>query len=190
MKRRILSILLTICMLMSMCPTGAWAADAVEFDGGSGTSASPYEISRAEQLAYFAELVNGGQTSLCATLTADIDLSSVCGVGIGNWTPIGTYTSGSDSKPFTGAFDGGGCIVSGLYFSGGSSYRGLFGYVGSGGTVQNLTVEGDFTGGNYSGGVVGYNNGGTVQNCTYNATVDGAAAESAAWWARTAAMEP
>ena len=87
MKRRMLSIILTLAMVLSLLPVTAAAEGG--FGGGSGTPEEPYLISTAEQLREFAEQVNDeGRTTLCATLTADIDLSEICGEGTGDWTPI------------------------------------------------------------------------------------------------------
>lgn len=40
---------------------------------GGGTITNPYKIGNYAQLLEFATLVNGGQTSICAELTADIE---------------------------------------------------------------------------------------------------------------------
>ncbi len=135
---------------------------------GSGTKGDPYKIATAEELWDFAKLVNGGETdaNTRAELTDDIDLSEICGENIGgqsvSWTPIGN----SSSNPYSGTFDGNGKTISGLYINSSSdNYQGLFGYVGSSGKVQNLSVSGSVSGGMYVGGVVGYNNSGTVENC-------------------------
>jgi methionine-rich copper-binding protein CopC len=63
----------------------------------------------------------------------DIDLS-----GFGNWDPIGW--DGFSSEPFTGHFDGKGHTISGLTVSVPGD-AGLFGIIGSGGTVQNLVLS-------------------------------------------------
>lgn len=68
MKRRMLSIILTLAMVLSLLPSVTLTASAA-FDGGDGTSGNPYMISTAEQLQEFAGLVNDGETTLCATLT-------------------------------------------------------------------------------------------------------------------------
>ena len=125
-----------------------------------------YYISTAEQLKEFAEKVNGGETTANAILTADIDLSSVCGEALDDgtsWIPIGSI-----SNKYTGTFDGNGKTISGLYINSKATDQGLFGFVGSEGTVQNLTVSGSVSGGSYVGGVVGYNNGGTVTGCIFS----------------------
>ena len=146
---------------------------------GLGTEASPYEISTADQLENFRDIVNGasGNPAAWAELTDDIDLSEICSEEEGDsWTPIGT----SSSKPYSGTFDGNGHTISGLYIkntSSDSDYQGLFGYLGTSGdnkgTVQNLTVSGSVSGNNYVGGVVGYNDGGIVTGCTFSGSGSG-----------------
>ena len=128
-----------------------------------------YYISSAEELKEFADKVNddsGKHTDIDAELTADIDLSEICGENIGgqsvSWTPIGT-----SSQQYRGTFDGNGKTISGLYINDSSANdQGLFGYVGSSGKVQNLSVSGTVSGSDHVGGVVGSNSG-TVENC-YN----------------------
>ena len=138
------------------------------WEGGDGSPESPYEISTATQLKNFATAVNGkdGNPDAHAKLMNNIDLSSVRGES-NSWTPIG-----SDSRPYTGTFDGAGHTISGLYIGSAADDQGLFGYVGTGGTVQNLSVSGSVSGNNYVGGVVGQNRG-TFENCDFTGTVTG-----------------
>ncbi len=141
-------------------------------EGGLGTDKSPYEISTADQLENFRDLVNDendqtADTNAHAKLMNNIDLSSVCSAKEGSWTPIGN----SIGKSYEGTFNGAGHTISGLYIkntSNDTDYQGLFGFVGSEGTVQNLTVDGTVSGSWSVGGVVGYNNGGTVTGCTFS----------------------
>ena len=113
----------------------------------------------------FADKVNNqGQTSAWAVLTADIDLSEICSEEEGvSWTPIG-----NSSQQYSGTFDGANYTISGLYIDSSDNDQGLFGYVGSSGKIENLTVSGSVSGGWYVGGVVGYNNGGTVTGCIFS----------------------
>ena len=116
-----------------------------------------YQIATFDNLLWFADAVNKGNTTISAKLTADIVLNanllgennanvnedgsfniSKYGSEPKSWTPIGT-----DEKPFIGTFDGNGKTVSGLYFNG--EY--------------------------YVGGVVGYNDNGTVSNGFFNTEV-------------------
>ena len=179
--RSILSVLLAVLLLVTSVPlTPAFAGDggAVSpqsesaegpFAGGTGTKDNPYKIATADDLLEFADKVNddsGNYTDIDAELTADIDLSEICGENIGgqsvSWTPIGSI-----SRPYSGTFNGAGHTISGLYIKSSDNDQGLFGRV-NGGTVQNLTVSGSVSGGWYVGGVVGYNNSGTVTGCTFS----------------------
>ena len=141
---------------------------------GSGTETDPYQISTAEGLKLFRDIVNGsnGQTpnrGACAVLTANIDLNNE------PWTPIGPSESGS----YTGTFDGKGHTIKNLNVSSSETYVGLFGYIGyraisntpvvvQRGAVRNLTVVGKVTGTGKSvhvGGIAGWVYDGLVANC-------------------------
>ncbi len=82
------------------------------------------------------------------------------------WTPIGTSTN-----QFRGTFDGGGHTISGLYTDMTASYQGLFGYIGPGGAVKNITVSGVVTGVQYVGGIAGFVNGGAIENAVNRAVI-------------------
>ncbi|MHC4125852.1 MAG: GLUG motif-containing protein, partial [Planctomycetota bacterium] len=80
---------------------------------------------------------------------------------------------------FTGVFNGAGFKVTNLTIDtagAGNNYLGMFGYIGSGGRVNNLTAEDvNITGGNgsrYLGGLVGANDG-TIRNCYAIGSVTG-----------------
>ena len=144
---------------------------------GSGTKTDPYQISTAEGLKLFRDIVNGsnGQTpnrGACAVLTANIDLNNE------PWTPIGPSESGS----YTGTFDGKGHTIKNLNVSSSETYVGLFGYIGrraisntpvvvQRGAVRNLTVVGKVTGTGQTGksvhvgGIAGCVDDGLVANC-------------------------
>ena len=123
MKRRMLSLLLVMVMVLGMLPTIAFAAPI--------ESSGVYQIGTAEDLLWFAQEVNGGNTGISGVLTADIDMSAVA-----NWPGIGTATN-----MFAGSFDGQGHTVT---FT--DADWGLFGYVmGTDGnliTIQNVTTVG------------------------------------------------
>ncbi len=109
---------------------------------GSGTESDPYIIPDLEMLAFYRDMINAGSdskyNSVHYKLTADIDL----GGEENPWTPIGS----NKDHAFTGTFDGDGHTISGLYINNGDSvYAGLFGYVGRGGMIKGLTVEGKIT---------------------------------------------
>lgn len=139
---------------------------------GSGSAEDPYLIADASQLRWFAAQVNdNGKSAICAQLTADIDLKDA------EWTPIGKSTS----YAYKGTFDGNDHEIKNLYVTGTTSNcYGLFGVLGAGGTIRNLTVSGSVeitgSGNNYYGigGIVGQLGGaGTIENCTNRAAVSG-----------------
>lgn len=115
---------------------GAWAQ--TQPSGGDGSSESPFLINTAEELKWYASYVNGESgdnvvhTTACAQLVNNIDLSTVCGEGIGNWTPIAKYGiyQYNGEYHFDGVFDGNGHTISNLYINDqNGSNLGLFGYV-------------------------------------------------------------
>ncbi len=127
-----------------------------------GTANNPYKIFTATQLKNFATAVNtGSEQSAHAKLMNNIDLN---GSATNQWTPIGN----SEENAYTGTFNGDGHTISGLYINSSTAgYQGLFGRV-NGGTVKDLTVSGNVSGGMCVGGVVGYNNTGTVTGCIFS----------------------
>lgn len=120
-----------------------------------------FTLTNAAELFGLAQLVNGGTNFANKTvkLGEDIDLIGYI------WTPIGI-----GNYSFKGVFDGGNHTITGMSVHAAGIYcAGLFGYV-SGGTVQNLRVEGSvkYTGGTfgYVGGIVGCcDSSGKVTNC-------------------------
>ena len=145
---------------------------------GLGTAAYPYQISTADQLKLFRDIVNGTgdqaqNRGAYAVLTANIDLNNE------PWTPIGNYTEGNQIY-YEGTFDGGGYTISGLNVTGKFRCASLFGAV-KGGTIKNLTVAGNVSH-NYSstgldchvGGIVGSAlDAATIENCSNNCSVTG-----------------
>ncbi|MHB8370295.1 MAG: two-partner secretion domain-containing protein [Leptospirales bacterium] len=85
---------------------------------------------------------------------------------------------GSGSTPFTGTFNGGGNVLSNLTINDSSNaHVGLFGSVGSGGTVENLTLANanilsTSTGTVFAGGIAGANSG-TISGVSVTGTVEG-----------------
>ncbi|MFR9602694.1 MAG: fimbrillin family protein [Rikenellaceae bacterium] len=122
-----------------------------------------YNVYTAAGLFEFASMVNSGDTSFDCTLMGDVDLEGV------EWTPIGDYYN----HQYSGTFDGGGYLVSGLSITG-SSCIGLFGCIDSSAEVSNIGVSGSVSGESEFGGVVGLNFG-TLTNCYNMASVSGEA---------------
>jgi len=138
-----------LCMafaMMAWLPPQLWAQ--TQPSGGDGSSESPFLITTAEELKWYANYVNGESgdnvvhSTACAQLVKDIDLSTVCGEGKGNWTPIakdGIYGRLSSNK-FDGVFDGNGHTISNLYINDeNGSKLGLFGYIYP--TMQKTSVK-------------------------------------------------
>ena len=125
-----------------------------------------YTVTTADGLKNVAKLVNEeGKTDINITLDTDLTLT-------GEWTPIGT-----ESQPYTGTFNGKDKTITGLTVNQeGTNYVGLIGYLGSGGKVQNVVLEGvQITSDNssgYAGGVAG-DSWGTIENCSVSGSVSG-----------------
>ncbi|MGN1338927.1 MAG: hypothetical protein ACI4WS_01410, partial [Oscillospiraceae bacterium] len=129
-----------------------------------------FVITTPNELYGFACYVNGTQItndkhpSASAILAADITVneSVLTEVSNGNtfnlvpWAPIGDTI-----YPFNGSFDGNGHTIKGLYTESGSADNiGLFGVIGSTGSVSNVgVVESYFNGSDYVGSIAGKNYG-------------------------------
>ncbi|KAB7514735.1 PKD domain-containing protein [Halosegnis rubeus] len=103
-------------------------------------------------------------------LTDNIDAS-----GTSNWNGgDGFAPIGDSGTKFTGTFDGNGHTITGLYVDrSGSDDVGLFGYAGSGTTVENVGLESvDVTGANSVGALVGTTEG-TVRESHATGPVSG-----------------
>ena len=185
--KKLFVLVFAIALCLGVLCVGASAdySGAPETPDGTGTVNDPYEISSAENLYWFAGLVNGTltdgtaqNTAAHAKLTNNITINTgvLAAIASGStptytWTPIGT----DYNKAYTGTFDGNDKTISGLYYSGSGNHVGLFGYVGSGGRVQNVNVADSYIGNNYrygcTGGVCGQNYSGTITNCSFAGSV-------------------
>ena len=190
MKKKLLSLLLALCLVMALVPMTAFAEDAqninvwdgstaAAFAGGTGTAEDPYQIANGAQLAYLASSVNSGETyeQKNFVLTANIDLNGL------PWTPIANSFSdallgGSDYRIFAGNFDGNGYTISNVSIGSEAApleadVFGLFG--ATEGKISNLNLDtvsihgvakiasiGAVVG--FAGGLVGYS-GGSIENC-------------------------
>ena len=191
MKKKILSLLVTMGLAASLVPvsvfadgTEVWDGSVAEsFAGGKGTKDDPYQIATGSQLAYFAERVNAEEygekyAGTYFELTEDIDL------GGKKWTPIGETVAdlimgGHEYFVFSGNFDGKGYTIKNLTIGTETSpysgdVCGLFG--ATSGTIEDVVLENvsiNYVGGNHSSGygfrmggaLVGYSMGDIV-NCT------------------------
>ena len=135
---------------------------------GDGTEQSPYQITNAEELKWFRDTVNSGTTDIHARLLHDIDLKNV------SWEPIGTQ-----EHPYTGTFDGNAYTIKNFRLGDYTkpdeiSKKGLFGRIGTGGTIQDLVVKVDHMGSTMNAnnfnvtkcGLIAAYNAGTIQRCS------------------------
>jgi len=143
----------------------------------SFTNGSVNVIHSAKDLAQFAWFVNQGTNFVNTTnvLVSDIFLTALQY----QWIPAGTNMA----TAFRGTFDGNGYTIDGLTINVPYRYAGLFGYIWTGGIVQNVNLvntdininyNGAISG--YVGGVAGFNDGGSnggIINCSNSGTVAG-----------------
>ena len=156
MSRKLLNLCMTA--LFSVVCTAAWALSEV---GGV------YQIGTADDLIAFAELVNAGNPSLNAVLTADIDKGT-------DGTMIG-----KDGIDYQGTFDGQGHTVTINMFSGDDNGTALFRNVGARALIQNLKVQGTITTDKkYAAGIAAWSRG-TVRSCYIDVNVVSAMAGDA-----------
>ena len=155
--------------LVAFLPVSLMAQSVSIWDGtseiwtqGSGTEANPYLIQNAQQLAYIAEMVNGGVTHYEDTyfkLTTNVLIDSTTA-----WEPIGL----NSTYYFSGHFDGDNHLVT-LYLTTSTlQYSGIFGYAQNGG-IFNLGSAGRVTRTanslvSYAGGICGYS-ASAINNC-------------------------
>ena len=139
-----------------------------------------YEITKCAELAYVAQQ-GGVWLERNYILANDLILNDVeirwdgsgtlltSSASLHKWTPVAK----SDERSFSGIFDGGGHTISGLYVDEDSFNAGLFGNVGNGGTISNLTVVNGYVKGLQDiGGIAG--RGAYCTGCVFSGAVIGA----------------
>ena len=179
-KRKLLSLLLALCLALIIVPVSTFAAEEPSFGGGTGTQEDPWLITSQGDLIALAEFLNSGKAEefdagnndignchgYYFKQTADIDLTWVA------WEPIGY----SGSYYFAGNYDGYGHSITNAVSTGkvdpeGYATAGIFGWVAFG-SVKNLHVKNaNFvaTGQNkysYVGGIAGVCYGSSIKNCS------------------------
>ena len=153
MKKKLLSLLLALCLVMALVPMTAFAAGTTDsWDGTADTSwydenETEFHLQTAEQLAGMAKLINDDTAYFKdKTVYLDNDLD----LGGHEWISIGDGAN-TDVGSFQGVFDGQSHVVYNLYSHEGlksenkdnnnNLYRnGLFGAIYNA-TVQNLGIE-------------------------------------------------
>ena len=138
MKKKLLSLLLALCLVMALVPMTAFAE---ENEQSNKTS-----ITTVDELLQFAKAVDNGEyddkTDAVVSLNADLDLTGVA------WTPIGSVfaADGTLLHYFSGKFYGNGHTISNLDFSenyGKTEYP-SFGFFSEvyGAEISGLTIQG------------------------------------------------
>ena len=93
-----------------------------------------FEIGTPAQLRWFAAYVNQVNPAVDAVLTANIDLSSVA------WVPIG-----NGSAKYTGTFDGQGHAITNFSYTATSDNNGMFGCIDGEAAIKNFSISGELT---------------------------------------------
>ena len=134
MKKKVLSLLLTLCLVMTFVPMAAFAEET-----------NRISIKTVDELLQFAKAVDNGEyddkTDAVVSLDADLDLTGVA------WTPIGSaFADGTLLHYFSGKFYGNGHTISNLDFSenyGKTEYP-SFGFFSEvrGAEISGLTIQG------------------------------------------------
>ena len=168
MKKKLLSLLLALCLVMALVPMTAFAE---ENEQSSKTS-----ITTVDELLEFAKAADNGEyddkTDAVVSLDADLDLTGVA------WTPIGSVfaADGTLLHYFSGKFYGNGHTISNLDFSenyGKTEYP-SFGFFSEvyGAEISGLTIQGKLNVSNsgyvYFGTVAGVAADSKISDCASN----------------------
>lgn len=133
---------------------GSVTVYAAEELQGSGTAEDPYVITGSEDLWKFAEIVKASSDRNECAKVADgvtqIDTTVRGEVTDLKWNPIGD-SSGS----YKGVFDGNGAEITIHADRSINNNAGLFGILGSGGEIRNVTTAGSSKGWDSVGGICG-----------------------------------
>ena len=151
-----------------LAPTAVWA----QFGGGSGTETNPYIISTTDHLDQLAANVNSGMEyqNVYFKLMDDLDYTGK------TYTPIGNsyWEGGSESyHKFKGIFNGNNHSINNVTIYSEGLYCGLFGCVGWGGKIHNLTLGGQstITAVTKAGGIAGWVDNAEIIGCNVGENV-------------------
>lgn len=169
----IIGVLLIVAVFATGIAGSEKTAGAVNFpDGqqGNGTPENPYIISDYSDLVTLSQLIAEEPDAYAgAHYRVSVKSITVDATGGETFIPIG-----SETKPFTGNFDGNGVIISGLTVDSNDNYVGLFGYVGAGAEISEVGLyKADIaTNRYYAGGIAGYN-AGNISSCFVHGSISG-----------------
>ena len=163
MKKKLLSLLLALCLVMALVPMTAFAEE--------NEQSGKITIATVDDLFAFASAVNKGEynkkTDAVISLEADLDLAGLA------WEPIGYPGESEDEYYFSGKFYGNGHTISNIDFSAIYEKDIIGGFFGDleGAEVSGLTITGKVdvtTGGNriFFGAVAGWASDSKISNCT------------------------
>ena len=147
-----------------------YADDTNKPHNGKGTTEDPYQITSTDEMEWFRDTVNAGNTKICAKLMNDLNFDNKQDNSLWTWTPIGN----SEVNAYTGTFDGNGYEIKEIRLvdvqAQSQTNRGLFGWIGTGGKVQDLAVSVKYVGNSSlsvsDSGLLSVNNAGTIERCS------------------------
>ena len=160
MKKKVLSLLLSLCLVMAFVPVAAFA---------EGTDR--ISIKTVDELLQFAEAVDNGdydgEVDAVVSLDANLDLTGV------TWKPIGSVfaADGTLQHYFSGKFYGNGHTISNLDFSANYGNTSSFGFFSEvyGAEISGLTIQGKLDVSNsgyvFFGTVAGYAADSKISDC-------------------------
>lgn len=192
MRKRVISWLLTVVMVVSLLPTSV-LADTLAADQEQQTQQeqiAPVDTENTvpagneetqEQQEPAVETPAPQMTRSGGVALALAAAGTVQNIGtaekFAEMQPDGTYRLTADitvtepyAKDFTGTFDGNGHTVT-LAISGDSDYQALFAKLAAGAVVKNVMVEGTVTGKKYVAGIAGQAIDATITGCANKAGI-------------------
>lgn len=201
MKKRVISWLLTVVMVVSLLPTSV-LADTLAADqeqqtqqeqiapvdtentvpaGNEETQEQQEQQEPAPETPAPQMTSSGGAAPMLAAAGAVQDIGTA--EAFAAMEPGGNYQLTADitvaapyAKDFTGTFDGNGHTVTLALENEAGECQALFSKIAASGKVQNLGIAGTVTGKKYVGGIAG-KNAGSIENCKNTAAIKGASAD-------------
>lgn len=186
MKKRVISWLLTVVMVVSLLPTSV-LADTLAADQEQQTQQEQIAPADTENTAPAGNEETQGQqepapeTPVSRSARSGGADSAPTAIndadGFKKMVAGGSYTLTKDiivtepyANDFSGTFDGNGHTVT-LAISGDSDYQALFAKLAAGAVVKNVMVDGEVTGTDNIGGIAGIATNATIIACANKATV-------------------
>lgn len=201
MRKRVISWLLTVVMVVSLLPTSV-LADTLAADQeqqtqqeqtapadtentvpaeDEGTQEQQEQQEPAPETPAPQMTSSGGAAPMLAAAGAVQDIGTA--EAFAAMEPGGNYQLTADitvaapyAKDFTGTFDGNGHTVTLALENEAGECQALFSKIAASGKVQNLGIAGTVTGKKYVGGIAG-KNAGSIENCKNTAAIKGASAD-------------